>query len=587
MVRVLRLVWTCNGGLALIMILTMLAQSLLPAAFAYVSKLLVDNVVQAIGDPTLGLRSVLPIVALALGLGCLSELLQRGGQLAQDLLRDLLNNHINEMIIEKALALDLSFYENPQFYDMLRRAQSEAGFRPLVLLTQILTIVGSSITAISLLILLLRFNVVIALILLVIALPSLFVQARYGREVFHLLSWRTPESRKLAYYSHLLTSDQGVKEVKLFHLGRLLFNRYRALFATFYRQNRALAVRRNLSAVLLSLLSTFGYYGCYVYVVWQTVVGIVTLGDLTLYASVFQQLQGALAALMDGLSTIYETTLFLGNLFAFLELHPVIPSSTNGYTPPDTWQEGFVFHDVSFRYPNTDKYVLRNVNLRLHPREKIALVGRNGAGKTTLVKLLCRLYDPTDGYITLEGVDLREYDPASLQKRVGVIFQDFARYHLTARENIGFGQIELMHDQSRVEAAAKKSGAHEFISALPHGYDTMLGRWFDSGHQLSLGEWQKIALARAFMRDADLLILDEPTASLDACAEYEIFRQFAELTNDRAAVLISHRFNTVRAADRIVVLNDGRIIEDGAHQQLLEQGGVYATLFNMQAERYR
>ena len=586
-VQVLHLVWTCSPTLTLIMTLTTLTQSLLPAAYAYAGKLVVDGVVQAIGDPALGLNSVLPAVALALGLGLVSTLLSRGGQLAQELLRDLLGNRINETIIEKALTLDLSFYENPTFYDMLQRAQREAGFRPLMLLTQTLTIVSSSVTAVSLLALLLRFNVGIALVLVITALPALFVQARYGREAFHLFSWRAPETRKLAYYNHLLTSDQWAKEIKLFHLGRLLFDRYRALFARFYRQNRGLAVRRNLSAALLSLLSTLGYYGCYVYVIRQAIASVITLGDLTLYASVFQQLQSALGSLLHGLSTIYESTLFISNLFAFLELRPLIPPSTDGRRPPETWREEFVFHNVSFRYPGTEKDVLRNVNLRLRPQEKLALVGKNGAGKTTLVKLLCRLYDPTDGYITLNGIDLREYDPASLQRRIGVIFQDFARYYLTARENIGFGQVEMMDDQSRIEAAARKSGAHEVISALPDGYDTTLGRWFDGGHQLSLGEWQKVALARAFMRDADLLILDEPTASLDARTEYEIFQQFAELTHDRTAVLISHRFSTVRMANRIVVLDDGRIIEDGTHQQLLGQGGVYATLFNMQAEGYR
>lgn len=586
-VQILPLVWACSPALTLITALATLAQSLLPAASAYVAKLVVDSVVQAIGDPTLGLRSVLPAVALALGLGLLGTLLGHGGQLAQELLRDLLSNRINETIIEQALTLDLSFYENPRFYDMLQRAQREAGFRPLMLLTQTLTIASSSITIVSLLALLLRFNVAVALVLVITALPALFVQARYGRQAFHLFSWRAPEARRLAYYSRLLTSDQWAKEIKLFHLGWLLFDRYRALFARFYRQNRGLAVRRNLSAVLLSLLSTFGYYGCYVYVIRQTIVGMVTLGDLTLYASVFQQLQGALANLLNGLSTIYESTLFISNLFAFLELRPLIPPSTDGRRPPETWQEEFVFHNVSFRYPGTEKDVLRNVNLRLRPQEKLALVGKNGAGKTTLVKLLCRLYDPTDGYITLNGIDLREYDPAGLQRRIGVIFQDFARYYLTARENIGFGQVEMMDDQSRIEAAARKSGAHEVISALPDGYDTTLGRWFDNGHQLSLGEWQKVALARAFMRDADLLILDEPTASLDARTEYEIFQQFAELTHGRAAILISHRFSTVRMAERIIVLDDGHVIEDGTHQQLLEQGGVYATLFNMQAEGYR
>lgn len=585
--RVIHLVWDTHRGLTLAIAVTTLLHSFIPAATSYAGKLVVDGVMQAITNSALDLYSVLPAVTLALGLGLLGTLLQRGGQLAQELLRDLLSNRINEMLISQAITLDLSFYENPHFHDMLQRAQREAGFRPLTLLTQMLTIASSTITTLSLLVLLLRFKPWIVMVLALTTLPGLFAQARYGQEAFRLLNWRTPAARKLAYYAHLLTSAQSVKEIKLFGLAQLLFEHYKVVFTRFYRENRSLAGRRNLAGVALTLISQLGYYSCYVYVIGRTVAGAITLGDLTLYASVFQQLQVALSGLLHGLSTIYESTLFIGNLFAFLELRPLIPHSTNGRRPPDTWQEGFVFHDVSFRYPGTDKDVLRHVNLCLCPQERLALVGKNGAGKTTLVKLLCRLYDPTEGHITLDGIDLREYDPAGLQRRIGVIFQDFARYYLTARENIGFGQVERMDDQARIETAAKKSGAHEVISALPDGYDTMLGRWFDGGHQLSLGEWQKVALARAFMRDADLLILDEPTASLDAHTEYEIFQQFAELTHDRTAVLISHRFSTVRMANRIVVLDDGRIIEDGTHQQLLGQGGIYATLFNMQAQGYR
>nr|HID14719.1 ABC transporter ATP-binding protein [Anaerolineae bacterium] len=585
--RVLRLIWECHPGLTLALAVTTLLQSLTPAATSYAGKLIVDGVVQAIADSALDLYSVLPAVALALSLALMGTLLSRGSQLAQELLRDLLSNRINEMIINHAITLDLSFYENPHFYDMLQRAQREAGFRPLTLLTQILTIVSSTITALSLLALLLRFNPWIVLVLVTTTLPVLFVQARYGQEAFRLLNWRAPEARKLAYYAQLLTSEWSVKEIKLFNLARLLFGRYRALFARFYRENRGLTVRRHLAGAALALLSLLGYYGCYVYVIGRAVAGAITLGDLTLYGSVFLQLQGSLTNLLNGLSTIYESALFIGNLFAFLELRPMISPSANGRQPPEKWQEGFVFHNVSFCYPGTTRYVLRNVDLHIRPGEKIALVGENGAGKTTLVKLLTRLYDPTEGHITLDGVDLREYDLGSLRQCIGVIFQDFMRYYLPARENIGFGQVEALDDRERIVAAAQKSGAHAVISALPGGYDTVLGRWFGDGHQLSIGEWQKVALARAFMRDAPLLILDEPTASLDARTEYEVFRQFNILTHDRAAVLISHRFSTVRMAERIVVLEQGQIVEEGSHEQLLEQGGIYATLFNMQAENYR
>lgn len=564
----------------------MLLQSLTPAATSYAGKLIVDGVVQAI-DSALDLYSMLPAVALALSVALMGALFSRGSQLAQQLLGDLLSNRINEMIINQAISLDLSFYENPCFYDMLQRAQREAGFRPLTLLTQMLTIVGSIITTLSLLVLLLRFNPLIVLVLVTTTLPVLFVQARYGQEAFRLFNWRTVEARKLAYYSQLLTSERCVKEIKLFNLAQLFFERYRALSARFYRENRSLAVRRNLAGAALALLSLLGYYGCYVYIISRAVAGTITLGDLTLYGSVFLQLQGSLTGLLTGLSTIYESALFIGNLFAFLELRPMISPSANGRQPPEKWKEGVVFHNVSFRYPGTTRYVLRNINLCIRPGEKIALVGENGAGKTTLVKLLTRLYDPTEGHITLDGVDLREYDLDSLRRCIGVIFQDFVHYYLSARENIGLGQVEALNDRERIVAAAQKSGAHAVISALPEGYETMLGRWFDDGHQLSMGEWQKVALARAFMRNANLLILDEPTASLDARTEYEVFQQFSALTRDRAAVLISHRFSTVRMAERIIVLERGRIVEEGSHEQLLRRDGIYAMLFNMQADNYR
>jgi ATP-binding cassette subfamily B protein len=583
--QVTRLVWNCHPALTVVIVLTTLLQGLLPAATAYASKLVVDSVVGAIGDPAGGWDTILPAVALAFGLGVVGALVGRAAGLAQELLGNRLYNHINEMVISHAISLDLSFYENPTFYDMLQRAQSEAGFRPLSVLARLLTLASSTITISSLLALLLRFNPWIVLALVLTVLPALFVQARYGRRTFRLLSGRAPESRQLFYYTQLLTSEQSVKEIKLFNLAPLFLERYRALFARFYRQDRALTIRRQLFGAALSLLSQAGYYGCYVYVIARVVVGAITLGDLTLYGTIFRQLQSSLMSLLDALTTMYENLLFLSNLSAFLELRPVL--SENGTQAPSEWQEGLVFHDVSFRYPGAATCALRNVSLHVRPGEKIALVGENGAGKTTLVKLLTRLYDPTEGYITLDGVDLREYDLKSLQKRIGVIFQDYVRYYLPARENIGLGQVDRLDDMERIVAAAKKSKAHDTISQLPSGYDTILGRWFDEGSELSWGEWQKVALARAFVRDAELLILDEPTASLDARAEYQVFQRFSELIQDRAAVLISHRFSTVRMADRIVVLRDGEVVERGTHSQLVAQeDGLYARLFAMQAEPY-
>lgn len=582
----MQLVWDCHPILTVVITLATLLQSLLPAAISYVSKLIVDSVVRATQEPEEVWSIIIPVIALAAGIGAAEALIEQVRNLAQELLGNLLSNHINEMIVSHATTLDLSFYENPQFYDMLRRAREEAGFRPLRLVTQLLTIAGSVITTFSLLALLLRFNLWIVVVLVLTALPALFVQAHYGQKAYRLLSGRAPESRQLSYYTHLLSSDRNSKEIKLFNLARLFLDRYKAIFARFYRQDRALLVRRSVFGVALAALSLLGYYGCYVYVIGRTVEGLITLGDLTMYVLVFQQLQQNLTELLLASSTIYESTLFLSNLFAFLNLRPILVPPVNGQRPPAQWQKGFVFHNVSFRYPGTAPYVLRNVNLHIQPQEKIALVGENGAGKTTLVKLLTRLYDPTEGHITFDGVDLREYDLESLYNHIGVIFQDFVCYHLSARENIGLGQVEMLDNQERIIAAAQKSGVHDAISQLPLGYETILGRWFKEGCQLSLGEWQKIALARALMRDAGLLILDEPTASLDARTEYQIFQRFSELVHDRAVVLISHRFGTVCMADRIIVLRGGQVIETGTHEQLLDQQGLYAKLFNMQAEPF-
>jgi ATP-binding cassette subfamily B protein len=389
------------------------------------------------------------------------------------------------------------------------------------------------------------------------------------------------------YLEHVLTIDNTVKEVKLFGLGEPLLQRYNDLFWKFFHEDERLARRRSLISLLWGLAASASYYAAYAWIIFEAVGGVITIGSMTFYLTLFRQSQGTFQGLFDTINRLYENGLFMDNLFGFLKLTPQMARATRPAPMPERFQQGLEFRHVWFRYPGREGWALRDVNLRIAPGEKLALVGPNGAGKTTMIKLLTRLYDPTEGQITLDGVDLREYDPDELRQRIGVIFQDFVKYQLTVKENIGFGQIDQLDDDARVQDAAERGGADEVVAELPQGIDTMLGRWFEKGHELSGGQWQKVALGRAFMRDGEVLVLDEPTASLDAEREYEIFQRFRELTNGKIAVLISHRFSTVRMADRIAVIEEGQIAELGSHEELLAHGGTYARLFEMQAEGYR
>ncbi len=586
--RTLRLVWDAHPSLTILLAGTTILQGLIPATSAWVGKLVVDGVVQAIANPAGRVAQLTALVVLAFTIALAGQILNSLAQVSQDILRDLLGQRINTMIIEKATTLDLSYYETPAFYNMLQRAQQEANYRPLSMLNQTFALIRGTITIISLIALLLRFSPWLVLVLVVTGLPALFVQSAYGRAAFRMYSGRTPAWRELMYLSSLLTAKRSIKEIKLFGLAPTLTGRYKELYARFYRENRSLSIKRNLGNIAMQLVSLLGYYGAYFAVILQTVSSRITLGDLTMYSNVLMQAQATANTLMFSLADLYEQNLFINNLFAFLELQPRIQPGGNGRPAPESFRSGIEMRNVTFRYPGTGKPVLNNINLKIRPGEKLALVGENGAGKTTLIKLLTRLYDPDEGVITLDGIDLREIDLDSLHARMGVIFQDFVRYHLSGHENIGFGQIGTLGNEEYIQAAAKKSGAHEVLSNLPKGYDTILGRWFDDeGMDISVGEWQKVALARAYIRDAPILILDEPTASLDAKAEYEIFKHFKDLTIDRTAILISHRFSTVRMADRILVLKDGQIVEQGSHDELITVNGLYATMFNLQAKGYR
>lgn len=587
--RAFALVWQGHPPSALGMAASTLVGAFTPVAQVWVAKLIVDTVVDSINAQVgaqAGLRAVAPYLMAEFVLFLVNAANQQARDYAEHVLHAQINLGLNSRIIRKALALDLSHFENAEYYDKLENARREADWRSLQIVNNGFYLIQNLITLLSYSALLITFSPLLALILFLATIPAFIVQNRFSELNFRVLSWRAPEARRLHYLEYLLTNLDAVKEVKLFGLGEPLLQRYEGLFASFLDEDRAIAWRRSMASLGWGMLTSLSYYAAYAWIVFRAVSGVITLGDMTLYIGVFRGSQGMFQGILRGINSLYENGLFMSNLFAFLELEPQMALATQPRPAPRNFRT-IEFRNVAFRYPGQEDWALRNVNLTLHAGEKIALVGMNGAGKTTLIKLLTRLYDPTEGQILVDDIDLREYDLTSWRQQIGVIFQDFVRYHLSASENIGFGQVEALGDQARIAGAAHKSGADSVIDGLPEGYETMLGRWFRSGRELSGGEWQKVALARAFMRDCQLLVLDEPTAALDAENELRIFQQFRELIADKTAILISHRFSTVRMADRIFVIENGGISEQGPHAELLAQGGTYARLFTLQAESYR
>lgn len=592
LVRAFELIWRAHPMSTAGMAAVTLVSALLPAAQAFAGKLIVDGVVGAIGNvPTtsvwVALQPVLPYLILEFALVTISAIMSQTRSLLEHVLHAKVAHTINTAIIRKSLSLDLHFFENAEYYDKLENARREADYRALNILNSGFLVLQNIITLSSFIVLLITFSPWIALLLMGASIPLFLAQNRFSRLNFRLLTWRAPESRRMMYLERLLTDKDSAKEVKLFGLGEPLLARYQELFWKFYAEDATLARRRSAISIGFGILSSVSYYFAYAWIVWRTIAGQITLGSMTLYLSIFRQSQSTFQGLLNNINSLYESALFMSNLFGFLQLEPQMSRASSPLKVPRPITKGIEFRNVSFRYPGREEWVLQNISLTIGPGEKIALVGANGAGKTTFIKLLTRLYDPDEGQILLDGVDLRDYDIDDLRKRVGVIFQDFVRYMMTARENIGFGQIDALDDQLRIELAAEKGGADEVIDSLKERYDTMLGAGFIKGRELSGGQWQKIALGRAFMREAEVLVLDEPTAALDAQREYEIFQRFRELTDGRIALLISHRFSTVRMADRIVVIEGGRLTELGTHADLLALNGTYARLFNMQAEGYR
>jgi ATP-binding cassette subfamily B protein len=582
----LGMVWDTSPSLVAVTTALRLVRALLPLAMLWVSKLILDGVVAWIKRGSGNAANLWKLVALELGLAVLSDLLGRANSLADSLLSDRFTNRISVRLIEHATKLDLASFEDPVFYDKLERARRQTTGR-IGLLAAVLNVGQDTLSLISLSAGLIVFSPWLMVLLVAAVIPAFLGETHFTALAYSVLYRWTPQRRLLDYIRLLGASNQSAKEVKIFGLGDHLSERYREVSDRIYEDNKKVAVKRASVGFLLNLVSTGGYYGAYAVVLIRTLAGAISVGTFTFLTGAFSRSRMYIEKILQSFTDISDQALYLKDLFEFFEMQPAIGSTPHALPAPRPIRDGFEFRDVGFAYPGSSQMVVENINFRLDSQEKIALIGENGAGKTTLVKLLARLYDPTVGEILLDGIDLREYNVEDLRKEIGVIFQDYMRYELIAKENIGFGKIEDLADQARIEMAAHKSMAFQVIGKLPNGYDQMIGRRFDGGVDLSGGEWQKFALARAYMRDAQLLILDEPTATLDARAEYEVFRRFAELTKGRMAVLISHRFSTVRMADRILVLKDGRIREQGTHNQLVALGGQYAELFELQAAGYR
>jgi len=593
----LRQIWSTSPSLSLMTIGLRVVRALLPVATLYVGKLIIDEAVRLVsagnGFDTLGeawhsgqLDTLLSLLALEFGLAIGSDLLGRLVSYGDSLLSEMFTNVTSVRLMEHAATLDLEDFEDPDLQDKLDRARRQTMGR-MNLMSQLFGQVQDAITVVSFAAGLLVYAPWLIVLLAVALVPAFVGEAHFNALGYSLNFAWTPERRQLEYVKQMGASVDTAKEVKIFNLHRFLIARYRELADSLFRANRALARKRAIWGALLAALGTAGYYIAYGYIAWRTVRGDFSIGDLTFLAGSFLRLRQLLEGLLVGFSQVAGQALYLDDLFSFFEIQPEIVSPANALPVPRPITRGFTFENVGFRYPDATKWALRGLDFELHAGEVLALVGENGAGKTTLVKLLARLYDPDEGRILLDGRDLRDYDLDDLRGNVGVIFQDFVRYHLTAGENIGVGRIDAMDDAGRIREAAQRAMAEDMIERLPNRYDQLIGRRFKTGVDLSGGQWQKLAIARAYMRDAQVMILDEPTAALDARAEFEVFQRFRDLSQGKTAVLISHRFSSVRMADRILVLADGRLEASGTHEQLLAQGGRYAELFELQAAGYR
>ena len=582
---VLRILWDSGAVVVTWGIVLRVFVAVLPFGVAKVAQFIINNIAQVLRGEPLG-QNFWTLVAIEVGLNVLMGLLTRGIDYSDSLLANRYTQYVSVRVMEQAARLDLTTYEDPVFYDRLERARVQATDR-LGMIQQMGRLIQQVITTLVFSAALAWASPWLVLLLAIGVLPSFVGETHYAFLGYAKNFRQTPAKRQMDYLRQVAGSREGAKEVKLFGLNKFFTGRFKSLADQIYREDVTLSRSKLIVGGLLGVIGTLGYYGAYIYVIWRTLHGAYDIGQFTFLTTAIQQASSNLQQVFSTASGIADQALFLTDLIAFFEMEPTVHSKPDGLPMPSPVRRGFEFRNVSFAYPGTERRVLKDFNLTLAPGERIALIGENGQGKTTVVKLITRLYDPTEGQILLDGVDLREYSLEKLHSHIGVIFQDFVRFEMTARENIAVGQIDQMQNQAGIEVAAHKSLADTVVDHLSSGYDQMLGRRFEGGVELSGGEWQKIALARAYLRDADLLILDEPTAALDARSELEVFERFAELTEGKMALLISHRFSTVKMADRIVVLSGGRLIEEGNHQQLMSKGGVYAGMFEMQAASYR
>lgn len=587
--RAVRLVWESGKGLTAASVAVLFVQGTLPLVTLYVMKLVVDGVAASLASPDKH-EAFLRVgfwLGVAAALAVAGALCRSAAALIGEAQGQAVTDHVNDLLHAKSIEVDLEYYENSQYYNTLHRAQQDASYRPARVLTGLVLVCQSSLSLLAVAGMIFWLHWGIGTILLVASLPGLVARLRSAGRTYRWQFEQTPNERRAWYFHWLLTGAEHAKEVRAFELGPLFRNQFRDLRAHMRWQRLALVSRRVLAELGTDSGATLAVYGAFAFVAYRTVQGGNTIGDLVLYYMAFQRGQEYLRDLLRGLAGLYEDTLFLSGLYEFLDLKPKVIGPASPDRLPRPMRQGVTFEGVSFQYPGSAKLVLRDIHLAIRPGEQVALVGENGSGKTTLIKLLCRLYDPAEGSIALDGVDLRRFRVADLRREIGVIFQDYAHYQLTARENIWFGNTRLPSDNGRIAAAARCSGADDVIRRLKNGYETMLGKWLGDGEELSIGEWQKVALARAFVRDAQIIVLDEPASALDAQAEYEFFARLRKLAEGRATILISHRFSSVRMADRIYVLDSGRIADHGTHAELLRRGGHYARLFELQAQSYR